>query len=282
MFGFITVNKQELKFKEYDCYHEFYCGLCNTLKKHFGKRAQLSLSYDMTFLVMLLTSLYEPETIGMCCRCFAHPFKKNSYRINKYTDYVADMTLILSYYKCMDDWADEKRISKKAYANLIKKNVKDVSKRYPKKIETIKTNLNALSEAEAAGETNIDKLSGIFGNIMSELFVIDNDIWEPHLRSIGFYMGKFIYILDAYVDLDEDIKKKQFNPLTSKDVNIDAWIKQLLTMISAECAKEFEKLPLIEHIEILRNILYSGMWTHFEIKQAKNKTKKDLSNEKSL
>lgn len=282
MFGFITVNKQELKFKEYDCYHEFYCGLCNTLKKRFGKRAQLALSYDMTFLVMLLTSLYESETTDASCRCFAHPFKKNIYRVSKYTDYVADMTIILSYYKCMDDWTDEKRVSRKAYADLIKRNVNELSERYPDKVEIIKANLNALAEAEAANETNIDKLSGIFGNIMSEIFIADKDIWEPHLRSIGFYMGKFIYILDAYVDLEEDIKKKNFNPLASKDVNIDVWIKQLLTMISAECAREFEKLPLVENVEILRNILYSGMWTQYELKQAKNNNKKDASNEKSL
>lgn len=282
MFGFITVNKQELKFKEFDCYHEYYCGLCNTLKKSFGRRAQLSLSYDMTFLVMLLTSLYEPENCHSCCRCFAHPFKKNTYRTNKYTDYVADMTLVLSYYKCMDDWADDKRMSRKAYADLIKKNVQALSERYPEKASVIKDNLDALTAAEAANETNIDKLSGIFGNIMSEIFVVDKDMWEPHLRRIGFYMGKFIYILDAYVDLEEDIKKKHFNPLASKDVNIDAWIKQLLTMISAECAKEFEKLPLVEHVEILRNIIYSGMWTQYELKLNKNNKKKDSSNEKSL
>ena len=62
MFGYIIVNKPELKFKEFDLYQSYYCGLCKTLKDQFGRKGQLTLSYDMAFVVLLLTSLYEPET----------------------------------------------------------------------------------------------------------------------------------------------------------------------------------------------------------------------------
>ena len=61
MFGYIVINQSEMKFKEYDVYRSYYCGLCQSLKERYGVLGQLSLNYDMTFILMLLTGLYEPE-----------------------------------------------------------------------------------------------------------------------------------------------------------------------------------------------------------------------------
>ena len=47
-------------------------------------------------------------------------------------------------------------------------------------------------------------MSGLFGEIMAELFAYQKDAWEPLLRKMGFYMGKFIYLLDAYEDVEEE------------------------------------------------------------------------------
>ena len=109
MFGYIAINKAEMKFKDYDVYQAYYCGLCRRLKECYGKRGQLTLSYDMTFLIVLLTGLYEPKTITGEIRCIAHPLEKHPTKINEYTDYAASMNLILSYYKCKDDWTDERK-----------------------------------------------------------------------------------------------------------------------------------------------------------------------------
>ena len=54
MFGYIVVNKPEMKFREFDVYQSYYCGLCKSLKDNYGKRGQMTLSYDMTFLALLL------------------------------------------------------------------------------------------------------------------------------------------------------------------------------------------------------------------------------------
>ena len=62
MYGYVVVNKPELKIKEYDVYRSYYCGLCDELKERYGVNGQLCISYDMTFLLLLLTGLYEPET----------------------------------------------------------------------------------------------------------------------------------------------------------------------------------------------------------------------------
>ena len=77
MFGYIVVNQSEMKFKEYDVYRSYYCGLCQSLKERYGVLGQLSLNYDMTFILMLLTGLYEPEDVVGQCRCVAS-FRKAS------------------------------------------------------------------------------------------------------------------------------------------------------------------------------------------------------------
>ena len=110
MFGYISINKAEMKFKDYDVYHSYYCGLCKVLKECYGRRGQVTLSFDMTFLVILLTGLYEPDTKTEMVRCIAHPMQKHAAKTNEFTEYAAAINILLSYYKCEDDWADEHRI----------------------------------------------------------------------------------------------------------------------------------------------------------------------------
>ena len=45
-----------------------------------------------------------------------------------------------------------------------------------------------------------------------------------------------------------------------KKSDFDRECEIILNMMAAQCAAEFEKLPLIDNVEILRNIVYSGIW----------------------
>ena len=272
----MVVNKRDLRFREFDEYRGYYCGLCQTLKKRFGVAGQLTLSYDMTFLVMMLTSLYEPVNNCEKKRCIAHPMQKQCCISNEYTEYVADMTVLLSYYKCQDDWVDEKKLFKKIYGNILRNKSKKQREFYKQKEQVVFENLQKLSEAEARFDEDLDVVSGYFGNILAELFVVKEDEWSDNLRKIGYYLGKYIYIMDAYDDLEKDIKKGTYNPFVEKMHNTDSFdylVKEILTMMAAECAGEFEKLPLIDNVEILRNILYSGIWTKYDFVKAKRSKK---------
>lgn len=82
----------------------------------------------------------------------------------------------------------------------------------------------------------------------------------------GIFLGKFIYLMDAYEDIDDDIANACYNPFMQfrEREDFDDYCKQILTMMIAECSREFEKLPILTHAEILRNILYSGVWCRFE------------------
>lgn len=276
MFGYIIINKAEMKFKEFDIYHSYYCGLCQKLKEKYGISGQLSLSYDMTFLLMLLTGLYEPETVTRTCKCIAHPFEKHETRSNVLTEYIADMNVLFTCFKCQDDWEDEKKFHKLLYGKLLEKKSRKWKEPYTQKFHTIYLLMHDLSEAESRGGEDIDTMSGLFGKIMAQICVCKEDEWSDNLSRFGFYLGKFIYLLDAYEDVEEDIRKGTYNPLKKKfeDPDFEEDCRTILTMMMSECCKEFEKLPILENVEILRNILYSGVWCRYEaVREKRNQAK---------
>ena len=272
MFGYVIINKGDMKFKEFDIYHSYYCGLCQMLKKQYGFTGQLTLTYDMTFAVMLLSSLYEPEVSEDVVNCVAHPFEKHQTRQTIYTEYGADMNVLLSYYKCMDDWADEKKLTRFTYAKLLKKGYHRAYNKYPEKARRIENLLRELSREENKQSADIDRMAGIFGRIMSEVLAPKADEWEESLRNMGFYLGKFIYLLDAWDDLEDDEKEGSYNPLLlnlpdqkvlrSKQQTQN--VREILTQMISRVCYHFERLPLVEDVEIMRNILYSGVWTKFD------------------
>lgn len=266
MFGYIIVNKAEMKFKEFDVYHSYYCGLCRKLKEKYGAAGQLSLSYDMTFLLMLLTGLYEPENERGACKCIAHPFEKHETRSNIFTEYIADMNVLFTYYKCQDDWEDEKKFYKLLYGRMLEGRSRNLKELYGDKIRNINLLMHDLSEAEKDGRSDIDAMSGMFGKVMAQIVVCREDEWSENLSKFGFYLGKFIYLLDAYEDIEEDIRGGTYNPLKKKynEPDFEEDCRTILTMMMSECCKEFEKLPILENVEILRNILYSGVWCRYE------------------
>ncbi len=268
MFGYIAINKAEMKFKDYDVYQSYYCGLCKCLKECYGKRGQITLSYDMTFLILLLTGLYEPETKVDTVNCIAHPLEKHTARTNQFSNYAADMNLILTYYKCKDDWEDERKKKSFLLSHVLNPKMDIIKEKYPQKVAVTAANLQKLSILEKENEQNLDKMAGLFGEIMAELFAYTEDEWESSLRKIGFFLGKFIYLLDAYDDVEKDIKSGNYNPLKDAFLKEEPAIfaancKQLLTLMIAECSREFEKLPILLHVDILRNILYAGVWNRY-------------------
>ena len=276
MFGYIVVNKPEMKFREFDVYQSYYCGLCKSLKDHYGKRGQMTLSYDMTFLALLLTSLYEPETTSGYRRCVAHPVEKHLYRQNEFTDYAADMNILLSYEKCLDDWNDERNLKKCLMAALLKSKNQRAYEKHPEKFDKICNLMEQIHDYEKAGSKEIDQVSGTFGELMAEIFVYRKDEWEETLRRMGFFFGKFIYLMDAYEDIPKDLEKGTYNPF--KDVyqqeDFEEQAEKILLMMMAECSKAFERLPIVENTEILRNILYSGVWSRYDqVKQNRKEQK---------
>lgn len=265
MFGYVTAYEPELKVKEFQKYKSYYCGLCQVLRKKYGHLGQMTLTYDMTFLIILLTSLYESETVQGRCHCKVHPIKKQSILQNEITEYAADLNLILAYYHLKDDWLDEKSVPGFLGVCALKRRVKRAIKKYPRQSRVIRKELKALTVYEKENTMEIDKPAGCFGRLMAELFIYKKDRWEDTLRRMAFYLGKYIYIMDAYDDLEKDRKEGSYNPLKfiADKENYEERCREILCMMLGECTAEFEKLPLVLDIDILRNILYDGVWKRY-------------------
>ena len=107
MFGYVIANLEGLTQAQKDRYKGCYCGLCRVLKQRHGFSGRLTLTYDMTFLVLLLSALYEADEERGMEICPAHPLRKHFYWQTRYTEYAADMNVVLAYNNCRDDWQDD-------------------------------------------------------------------------------------------------------------------------------------------------------------------------------
>lgn len=282
MFGYIMINKPELKIKDYDMYRSYYCGVCRALKKRHGFLGRAMLNFDMTFLAMLLSDLYDKEAEVSQCRCIMHPVHKHCERYNAISDYCADMTVLLSYYKCMDDWNDEKKLNRKLLAMMLKGKCKKIEKMYPEKARFVEEHLAQLSELERQKDKPVDEVAKLFGEILAAVFVYKDDFWKDDLQRIGFYLGKYIYLLDAYEDIEKDKKSGDYNPFSEicEDEDFEEKVLQLMMLMIGECTDAFEQLPLVDNVEILRNILYSGVWVKYgQIKADRLKKQSEGSGE---
>ncbi|MGN0349442.1 MAG: DUF5685 family protein [Roseburia sp.] len=284
MFGYININRSEMTEENRKAYQAYYCGLCRRLKTNCGAKGQMLLNYDMTFLVVLLTGLYELENQTSDIICALHPTKKRPAWFNEATDYAADMNLLVAYHNLLDDWRDERAYTKKAFAKLLDKDYARVMDKYPRQARAVEEFMKKTAEVENNREPNLDAVSGLTGDMLGEIFCWKQDEWAEELRMLGFYMGKFIYIMDAYEDYENDRKNKSYNPLFYiEQESIQDWetfCRLLLTSMMSECAKSFERLPILLHADILRNVLYSGVWSKYEFLQLKRRKTEEKAKKK--
>lgn len=121
MFGYILANRDALPEDRQKRYKSLYCGLCQQLHHSYGNAARMTLTYDMVFLILLIGGLYEPQESERSAACMVHPFKKQNRIVTSATEYVADMSVILTYEKLLDDRADENSLKSRIGIDLLDK-----------------------------------------------------------------------------------------------------------------------------------------------------------------
>ncbi len=271
MFGYVTVNKKELKIKDWERYHAYYCGLCHSLKEVAGTKARMTVSYDMTFLAILLDDLYDFEKQEGMRRCITHPARKHEFVMSEASLYAAKMNLLLCYDNLLDDWKDDKNPAALASAMLVRKARERIATEYPRQTRAVEQYIEKLHICEKQNNPNLDVAAGLTGEMLGELFCMKEDEWREELYQTGFYLGKFIYLMDAFEDMEKDEKRGSYNPflLCRGEIRNCDLAEESLNMMAAKAAESFERLPLVENVETLRNILYAGIWGKYEMIKAK-------------
>lgn len=267
MFGYVICSKQDLTKEEQMRYQSAYCGLCMTLKRKYGQAARFCLNYDMVFLALFLTSLYEPEEAVDMVHCVVHPTKKQPVLQNRFVEYAADMTILASYFNCVDDWKDEHRAVSRIYANKLEPYISDLAAQYPRQYQCLKQKYEKLVQLESSALDVTDEIINCSGELISELFVYKEDYWSDTLRRFGYEMGRFIYLMDAAIDYEKDTKAGNYNPFVKMKFERER-VENILKMMIGNAMEQFDVLPLVKDENILKNILYGGVWIQYNTKLA--------------
>lgn len=265
MFGYVVAARGGLSEAELRRYRACYCGLCHALREKYGQVSRMTLHYDMTFLILLLSSLYEPEEQAGARRCAAHPGRRQPFWRNPITDYAADMNVALAYHKLLDDAGDEGDRLKKGAAGLLKKPYDQVKARWPRQCAAIEEELGRLALLERENDPVPDRGAACFGRLMAEVFRWRDDRWTPLVTEAAFWLGELVYLEDAAVDLEKDVRRGRYNPLYAMWGGVRPLkdCESMLMMVAGQCAAAFDRLPLVQDGGLLKNILYSGVWSRY-------------------
>lgn len=267
MFGYVRINKMDLTFREYEHYKAYYCGLCKYLKRNHTELSRMTINYDITFLIVLLSSIYQPSAQVFHEKCIVDPVKKKKHIINEITEYAASMNILLAYYKLEDDVNDEGDIKSRLVRRAYRKSFKTAYDKYPQKADFIKACLGELRSLEEDQSTSIDQTSNCFARLLEEIFDYKDDEYRDRLRKVGFNIGKYIYIMDAYEDLDQDLEKGRYNPFSSyKDdrEGLKVRVDKLIGITLARLEEAILDLDIKVNKSIIDNIIYSGVYLRYK------------------
>ncbi len=279
LFGYVRIAKGELKVKEYETYKAVYCSLCKQLGKSYGLLSRLTLSYDFTFLSLLNMSLQSGCDSFKKGRCAFNPLKKCNYCENKSAlSMPAAAAMIMIYYKICDNISDEpffKKMGNLALKPLFYFSFKKAAKKYPEISGIISRYIKSQQQIEKSQEKELDCACHPTADAMEEIFSLcsDDDTQKRVLRRLGYCMGRYIYLLDAAVDLKADIKSGAYNVLKYKNYKdfsdlAENIVKPQLYFCANEAARAFELLDIKKYRTILGNIIYLGLEETF-IKELK-------------
>lgn len=277
MLGYITPDKPELKMKEYDLYSAYYCGICKAIKKRHGEIQRLVLSYDSVLLAMILAaveagqgdSATEPGGNGATVkleRCMIHPIKKRAIVYNEAAvDYAADMLVILAYYKFEDDWKDERKAVGGMGMLAFRQVRRKITSMYPDTCDIINKSINQLAELEKKNCQSLDEAAEPFAQLMKAVFSgsqLTKDVETQGLLGIvGYNIGKWVYLIDAVDDLEQDVEKNRFNPLKGirGDDNYKSRMEFSLLCVLENASLALKNLKLEKNKGIIENIIYFGL-----------------------
>lgn len=271
MFGYLTPSQELLPEDRQRRYHSVYCGLCRCIKTRHGQLSRLALNFDMCFLVLLLGSLYEPEESGGEAGCVRHPIKPRPWMESVFTGYAADMNIALARLKCRDDWQDEGSVPALAGGAYLDRAYEKIKAEYPRQCAAMEQSVSELAALERQN-AGADEAAETFGRLMAEVLVYKEDRWSADLRAMGMALGRFIYIMDACMDLDGDTFHNRYNPFRRYYGLSDNQkrFEDIMKMLLGECLFYFDRLPLVQDVDILKNILCVGLWAQFNAKYKSN------------
>ena len=269
MFGYIKTDMPNMYVKDTILYQAMYCGLCKGLGKTCGQNARLVLNYDLTFLSVLLHNLKNLDVKVEKQHCVIHPIRKKPIAVcDELTERIACLNVILAYYKLSDDVIDNKkgRLKRSFFIGAYKK----AKKLEPQLDKIVKERYDALLELEKLACDSIDRIADPFGKMMQEIVeVLLGELATDSVKELSYYLGKWIYLIDALDDFDKDKKKKNFNvfinaysEITTKQELIEKNGQDLIVVFASVVNKISELAKELDYKfnhDLTDNVLFRGI-----------------------
>ena len=212
MFGYVRADTPYLYIKDDILYRAMYCGVCKGIAKVCGHSARMGLSYDVTFLSVLLHNLSGLDVKIEKQHCLTHCIRtRQMAEVDELTCRLGALNTMLVYYKYTDDIADgDKGRGKRLW---FKKGFKRAKKAYPEIEKIVRENMRAQEETEKQKTESIDRAADATANMLAEFsdYALEEKA-TPYTRNLVYALGKWIYLIDALDDYDKDKKKGAYNP----------------------------------------------------------------------
>ena len=212
MFGYVRTDTPYLYIKDDTLYKAMYCGVCKGIAKVCGHSARMGLSYDVTFLSVILHNIAGVDVKIEKSHCLTHCIRsKPMAEVDELTCMLGALNTVLVYFKYTDDIEDGDRGRGKRL--WFKKGYARVKKKYPKIERIVRENLARQAEAERAKTESIDRAADATATMLAE--VCDYMLGEKktaYTHNLFYAVGKWIYLIDALDDYDKDKKKGAYNP----------------------------------------------------------------------
>ena len=265
MFGYVRPVREELKCRDFDLYRAVYCGLCRCMRRRYGLLAPMFLNYDFTFLALLLE---EPEERFTPCqgRCHANPLlKKSMCQTSPALETAADESVVLTWWQLKDKGADSGLwggLPARALALLLTPAYRKAARRRPEFDRTVRESLEKLSALEAEGCPSMDRAADTFAVLLQGAAPASGDpARDRALEQLLYHLGRWIYLIDAQDDLEEDRVSGNYNAVAARfgpegdDGAMERTLDHSLNLMAsaAQLADFGCRWPVIE------NILYLGL-----------------------
>lgn len=272
MFGYIKIDKPECKIREYEYYRGVYCGLCRALGKCGGQCARLTLTYDFAFLALVRMALTDEKPSFYKKRCIAHPLRRHTEaKPNASLEFCARASLLLSYHKLLDDLTDE-RGRQHFRARMLSPALRGMSRRaaegYEALEKSIAERLSALSALEKDPPVSLDRPALLFGSVAADILAFGLEGEKARVASaVGAAVGKWVYLIDALDDLEEDIRLGRYNPIAlvygekppQKEAMEEIGLALDACLAEASAALDLIEFPDRDMRALTENILHFGM-----------------------
>lgn len=216
MFGYVLPAKKRLSEEEAVRFRAVYCGLCHALGRRYGFAARFTLNYDFTLLALLLSDAQGGEST--CRRCAAHPCRGcAALESSPALEQAADKSLILTWWQLRDHIADSsffRGLKYRLAALLLRRPCRRARRADPTFDAVVQQRLDELAVLERAHCASLDRAAEPFAALLAAIADgVEDTRRRRILAQLFYHLGRWIYLVDAADDFEDDQRTGAYNPL---------------------------------------------------------------------